>query len=93
MFFRAFLGLYFLFYCDSIKIRIEHKFERKKRLMSQFVTSSDNIIYLTEQSTDVLPPVLSFAERGGVMSTYEELMIILAVASLIVAILNLTHKK
>ena len=53
----------------------------------------DKIVYLTEQSVDVLPPVLSSAERGGIMSTYEELMIILAVASLIVAILNLTHKK
>lgn len=72
----------FLFYCDSMKIQNEQMFE-----------SWQNIICLTEQSVDVLPPVLSSAERGGVMSTYEELMIILAIASLIVAILNLTHKK
>ena len=72
----------FLFYCDSMKIQNEQMFEFWQ-----------NIICSTEQSVDVLPPVLSSAERGGVMSTYEELMIILAIASLIVAILNLTHKK
>ena len=31
--------------------------------------------------------------RGDVMSTYEEFMIIIAVANLIAAILNLTHKN
>ena len=32
-------------------------------------------------------------QEGMLMSTYEELQIILGVAMLIVAILNLTHKK
>ena len=38
-------------------------------------------------------PVPSLAERGGIMSTYEEFMVILTVALLIVAILTYTHKK
>lgn len=54
----------------------------------------ENIIYLTGQPEDVFPPVPSFTE-GVVfmMSTYEEFMIILATASLIVSILHYTHKK
>ena len=31
--------------------------------------------------------------RGDFMSTYEEFMVIIAIAGLIVSILNLTHKK
>ena len=54
----------------------------------------DNIIYLPGQPGDVLQPVPSLSERGRCfMSTYEEFMIILATASLIVAILNYTYKK
>lgn len=41
----------------------------------------------------MLPPVPSLAEGVVLMSTYEEFMIILAVASLIVAILNLYSKN
>lgn len=48
---------------------------------------------LPGQPGDVLPPALSLAERGGIMSTYEEFMIILTTVSLVVAILNYTHKK
>ncbi len=36
---------------------------------------------------------LSLEGRGCLMSTYEEFMVILTVALLIVAILNLKHKK
>ena len=36
---------------------------------------------------------LSLEGRGFLMSTYEEFMVILTVALLIVAILNLKHKK
>lgn len=36
---------------------------------------------------------LSLAQEGMLMSTYEEFMIIIAVAGLIVSILNLTHKN
>lgn len=53
----------------------------------------ENIIYLTGQPGDVLPPVPSLAEGVLLMSIYEELMVILATVSLIVAILNYTHKK
>ena len=38
-------------------------------------------------------PVPSLAERGMLMSTYEEFMIILTVGLFIVAILNLKNKK
>ena len=38
-------------------------------------------------------PALSLAQEGMLMSTYEEFQIILGVAMLIIAILNLTHKK
>ena len=31
--------------------------------------------------------------RGDIMSTYEEFMLMIAIANLIAAILNLTHKK
>lgn len=40
----------------------------------------------------VRPFVLSLAEGVVLMSTYEEFMIILAIAGLIVAILNLKNK-
>ena len=40
-----------------------------------------------------MPSVPSLVERMMLMTTYEEFMVILAIASLIVAILNLTHKK
>ena len=53
----------------------------------------DNIIYLTGLPGDVLLSVLSLTERVIIMSTYEELQIILSTAILIVAILTYTHKK
>lgn len=54
----------------------------------------DKITYLPEQPVGRLWfPVLSLVQEGMLMSTYEELQIILGVAMLIVAILNLTHKK
>ena len=53
----------------------------------------DNIIYLTGQPGDVLLSNLSLTERVIIMSTYEELQIILTTALLIVAILTYTHKK
>ncbi len=44
------------------------------------------------ESTDSIP-ASSLAEGVVIMSTYEEFMIILTTASLIIAILNYTHKK
>lgn len=40
-----------------------------------------------------MPPIPSLAEGVVFMSTYEEFMIILTVASLIIAILNMKNKK
>ena len=54
---------------------------------------TDNIIHLTGEPGDVLLPDLSLTERVIIMSTYEELQIILSTAILIVAILTYTHKK
>lgn len=52
------------------------------------------IIYLFEQPGDVLSPILkSGIQEVIIMSTYEEFMVLLATASLIVAILNFAHKK
>lgn len=54
----------------------------------------DNIIYFTRQlGRTAFHSFRSLTEGVVLMSTYEEFMIILATASLIVAILNLTHKK
>ena len=49
---------------------------------------TENIIYLPGQPGDVLFIRSEFAERMMLMSTYEEFMIILTVALLIVAILE-----
>lgn len=49
-------------------------------------------MYLSRQPKGVLASVLSLAERMMIMSTYEEFMVILTIALLIVAILNLNHK-
>jgi hypothetical protein len=40
-----------------------------------------------------MPSCFDLAEGGGLMSTYEELQIILTFALLVVAILNLKNKK
>ena len=53
----------------------------------------DNIICLPRELGDVLSPDPRPYGRGDFMSTYEEFMVIIAIASLIVSILNLTHKK
>ena len=53
----------------------------------------DTLIYLTGQPGDVLSSDLSLAERMIIMSTYEELQIIISVALLIVAILTYANKK
>ena len=37
--------------------------------------------------------ISEFMERSGIMSTYEEFMIIINTVLLIIAILNYTHKK
>lgn len=52
-----------------------------------------NIIYLPGELGDVLSSVPSLMERMMLMSTYEEFMIILTIALLIVAILNVKNKK
>ena len=53
-----------------------------------------NIIYLPGQPGDVLSPVPSTLRKVVIiMSTYEELSLIVSIALLIVAILNYTHKK
>ena len=53
-------------------------------------TDCNNI--LTKAAEGVPVPNPSLAERGKLMTTYEEFMIILAVAGLIVAIPNLKNK-
>ena len=52
-----------------------------------------NNILTTAASRAATLLALSLAQEGMLMSTYEEFMIIIAVAGLIVSILNLTHKK
>jgi len=54
----------------------------------------DNIMSLTGQPGERHCPSASSLAKGVVpMSTYEEFMVILTVALLIVAILSYTHKK
>ena len=53
----------------------------------------ENMICLPRQLGGRFPPASSLAEGVVIMSTYEEFMIILTTASLIIAILNYTHKK
>ena len=53
----------------------------------------DNIICLIGQPGDVLSPDPSSVEGVIIMSTYEEMQIILTIALLVVAILNLKNKK
>ena len=55
----------------------------------------NNIIYLPGQPNRRQLSIRSESDRKEemLMSTYEEFMIILATATLIVAILNLHHKK
>ena len=55
-------------------------------------TRANNIL-TTAASRAATLLALSLAQEGMLMSTYEEFMIIIAVAGLIVSILNLTHKK
>ena len=50
-------------------------------------------MYLPGQSGDVLSPIPRSLRKAVIMSTYEELSLIVSIALLIVAILNLTHKK
>jgi hypothetical protein len=62
------IHLCFMVCCDSIKIQIEHKFDGSfwnTIANCDCEVQIDKIVYLTEQSVDVLPPVLSSAERGG----------------------------
>lgn len=55
---------------------------------------NENIIYLPGESGDMLSSVPSLKERMMFMSTYEEFIVILTVALLIVAILDMkNHKK
>ena len=49
-------------------------------------------MYLPRQPRGVLVPNPSLAESGKLMSTYEDFMLILAIAGLIVSILNLKNK-
>ena len=56
--------------------------------------AGDNkIVYLLRQPIGCIPPFPSLAEGVVDMSTYEEFMIILTACSLLVAILNFTHRK
>ena len=55
--------------------------------------NAEKIICLPRELGDVLSPDPRPYGRGDFMSTYEEFMVIIALASLIVSILNLTHKK
>ncbi len=38
-------------------------------------------------------PFAPFTEGGGIMSTYEEFMILLTFVSVVISILNFVHKK
>lgn len=54
----------------------------------------DNIIYLPWQSEDVLPIRSgSCGKEGMLMTTYEEFMVLLTFALLVVSILNMKNKK
>ena len=54
----------------------------------------DNIICLTGEPGDVLSPdPKTFSGEVIIMSTYEELSLIVSIALLIVAVLNLKNKK
>ena len=55
--------------------------------------SGDPVVKAGTDGKDVLSPDPRPYGRGDFMSTYEEFMVIIAIASLIVSILNLTHKK
>ena len=68
---------------NTLNVRLSHKNNQHH----------DNIIYLTGQPGDVLLPDPSSAEGVIIMSTYEEMQIILTIALLVVAILNLKNKK
>ena len=57
---------------------------------SEFRYTNNSIIIKAAEGVPVPNP--SLAEKGKLMTTYEEFMIILAVAGLIVAILNLKNK-
>ena len=58
------------------------------------LTGDDNrIISLPGQPGDVLSPILSLVKGVIIMSTYEEMQVILTIALLVVAILNLKNKK
>lgn len=50
-------------------------------------------MYLPRQPIGCIPPFPSLVEGVVDMSTYEEFMIILTACSLLVAILNFTHRK
>ena len=52
-----------------------------------------NIIYLPGELGDVLSSVPSLMERMMLMSTYEEFIVILTIALLIVAILDMKNNK
>lgn len=58
-----------------------------------FEWNIDNIICLPGRPGDVLHPFRVLRKGVVLMSTYEEFMVILTVALLIVAILNMKNKK
>ena len=76
-----------IFYYDEVNLKITIG------LCSYKSRYRDNIIYLTGQPGDVFSPDPSSAGGVIIMSTYEEMQIILTIALLIVAILNLKNKK
>lgn len=63
--------------------------KRAHKIMSPFLKP---LVYQGSQGT-CFSSNLSLVERMMLMSTYEEFMVILTVALLIVAILNLKNKK
>lgn len=73
---------------DQGKTR-EKVFSNRKQIISHH----DNIIRLPGQPGDVLSPDPSSAEGVIIMSTYEEMQIILTIALLVVAVLNMKNKK
>ena len=70
------------------------KWHERKRLPEQSARRPFIVlIHLPRELEDVLLSIPSLTERMMLMSTYEEFMIILTVALVIVSILNMKNKK
>ncbi len=86
-----------LTFCQKNGILIQTSFDVKlffNPFPEQISTNKKTYCIFTRAAGDVLFIPLRVYRKGMVfMSTYEEFMILLATATLIVSILHLTHKK